>query len=109
METTVVKNVEKVQENLDLLWEAREELKVLQAQFEAANAPLLDVIEMLETQIKKDVLEYGHSVSGGHMTASWVNGRQTWDSKKLSELAEKYPEINDCRKFGNPSVAFRSK
>ena len=109
--TATVKNVEieKVQENLDLLHEAREELKVLQAQFEALNAPLLEVIAMLEKDIKTDVLEYGHSISGEKLTACWANGRTTWDSKKLAELAEKYPEINDCRRVGSPSVSFRSR
>lgn len=106
IETT---NVVKVQENLDMLAEAKKQLAELKALFEAANAPLIELIEELETEIKKDVLVLGSSVSSEKMTAVWANGRMSWDSKKLTELSEICPEINDCRKYGNPSVSFRSK
>lgn len=98
-----------VQENLDMLAEAKNQLAELKAIFEAQNAPLLELIEMLESSIKNDVLEAGRSISGNKMTAVWTNGRMSWDSKKLAELAETFPEINSCRKYGNPSVSFRSK
>jgi len=102
-------NVTKIQENLDLLDEAKKELAELKAIFDAANAPLIELIDMLEKNIKTDVLEYGHTVSGENLTAVWTNGRMSWDSKMLTELAETCPEINSCRKYGNPSVSFRSK
>ena len=109
MNTTVLENEVKVQENLDMLSEAKKQFAEVKALFEAANAPLIELIEMLESEIKTEVLECGHSVSGEKMTAVWANGRMSWDSKMLTALAEKYPEINDCRRYGNPSVSFRSK
>ena len=109
MNTTVITNEVKVQENLDMLAEAKKQFAELKALFEAQNAPLIELIEELETEIKNDVLGFGHSVSGNKMTAVWASGRQSWDSKKLTELSEICPEINDCRKYGNPSVSFRSK
>ena len=98
-----------IRENLNMLSEAKEKLAEAKAIFEAEHAPLLELIEMLENSIKTDVLEYGKSVSGEKMTAVWANGRMSWDSKKLTELAETCPEINGCRKYGNPSVSFRNK
>lgn len=109
MNTAVMENEVKVQENLDMLSEAKKQFAELKLMFEAANAPLIELIDMLESEIKNEVLEIGKSVSSDNMTAVWANGRMSWDSKKLAELAEKYPEINDCRRYGNPSVSFRSK
>ena len=109
MNTTAMTNEVKVQENLNMLSEAKKQFAEVKAIFEAANAPLIELIEMLENEIKTDVLAYGHSVSSDDMTAVWANGRMSWDSKKLTELADKYPEINNCRKYGNPSVSFRNK
>lgn len=109
MNTTVMTNEVKVQENLDMLAEAKKQFSELKLMFEAANAPLIELIDMLESEIKNEVLEIGKSVSSDNMTAVWANGRMSWDSKKLAELSEKYPEINDCRRYGNPSVSFRSK
>lgn len=98
-----------VHENLDMLAEAKKQYAELKLIFDAANAPLIELIEMLETEIKKDVLEIGSTVSGEKLTAVWTSGRMSWDSKKLNELSENCPEINNCRKYGNPSVSFRSK
>lgn len=109
MNEIITTEVTKIQENLDLLAEAKKQLADLKLMFEAQNAPLIELIEMLENDIKNDVLQYGKSVSGNKMTAVWANGRMSWDSKKLTELAEECPEINSCRKYGNPSVSFRSK
>ena len=107
--TTVTTNTVKVQENLNMLSEAKKQFAELKAIFEAQNAPLIELISELENEIKNEVLEIGNSVSGDKLTAVWTSGRMSWDSKKLTELSEICPEINDCRKYGSPSVSFRSK
>lgn len=106
---TTTEKIAKVQENLYLLSEARKQLAELKMLFEAQNAPLIELINDLEAEIKTEVLENGASVSGRNMTAVFTSGRMSWDSKRLTELAETCPEINSARKFGNPTVSFRSR
>jgi len=71
--------------------------------FEAVNGS----ISRLEEDAKKAVLEAGSTVKGGALQAVFMNGRVSWDSKKLDGLMIIIPELSQARKQGEPTVSIR--
>ena len=76
------------------------------AAFEAENARLIETIEVLKENIKKDVLVSCKGVSDNGLIVSWVKGKTGWDTKQLSEYAKTHSELNRFRKVGDPYVTF---
>ncbi len=89
-------------------------LAAVQADLDALDAeyqPLKDTVSAnitaLEAEIKSDVLEHGETVKGAHVMAVYVNGRVSWDTKKLDGMMSLIPQLADARKQGEPSVQIR--
>jgi hypothetical protein len=60
-----------------------------------------DAIRILVSRI-------GHTVNGGEYQAVYNKPRETWDSKMLERLKDKYPEIEKARRVSDaPSVSVR--
>lgn len=66
-------------------------------QIEAANENL----ERYERAMKEIVLAGGKTVSGERWQIRHVSGRKKWNTKKLEELAGKYPEILEAREISD--------
>ncbi len=54
--------------------------------------------------IKALTIGHGESVKGDSFQAVFVNGRKTWDNKKLEGIAIMYPDLLKAQKIGNPSA-----
>lgn len=64
-------------------------------------------ISELEAEIKADVVAAGESVKAERISAVFMNGRVSWDTKALDGYMAAHPEIERFRKVGNPSVSLR--
>ena len=95
------------EEKLDVLNNLRNAYNDLLEAFKAQNADLIEQIDILEAEIKNDVLEYGKTVKGENLMAVWNTGRTTWDGKTLKVLEKQFPEIGIAKKIGEPTVSFR--
>lgn len=71
--------------------------------FGAANAS----IEAAEQAIKAAVTQHGAKVTGGGLMAQFNHGRVTYDSKRLDGLALAFPQINECKRLGEPFVTLK--
>lgn len=83
--------------------------KIDDINFEYADkiAKFEDAIENIKSQIKKEVIECGHTVHGDTHMAVYVAGKNSWDDKFLMGLAVSLPEILSARKEGAPFVQMR--
>jgi hypothetical protein len=89
-------------------------LKQIQAELDALDAeykPVLDAAEeninVLENEIKTDVLLHGESVTGGMYRATYTQGRVSWDNEGITKYAASHPEVLQFRKQGQPIVSLR--
>ena len=64
-------------------------------------------IEAIEAEIKEAVAAHGATVTGGGLMAQFNSGRVTYDSKRLDGLALAFPQINECKKVGEPFVTLK--
>lgn len=81
-------------------------------QIESARAEetgeLREQADDIEAAIRIEVAARGESVKGKSMSAVYVKGRTTWDSKRLSGYAAAHPEIEQFKNIGEPSVSIKS-
>ena len=88
-----------------------EEVEAALADIDLEYAPKIDSIDdkisKLEGQAKQAVLEAGMTVKAGALQAVYMKGRVTWDTKKLDGLMIVFPQLNQERKVGEPSVTIR--
>lgn len=96
-----------IEEKLDILADLKQMLMAKQHQFDYENADLIYQIQDLENTVRNDVYRLGETVKTDKITVSYSKGRESWDSKKLKKLSDKYPEIENCKKIGEPSVSIR--
>lgn len=63
-------------------------------------------IESLEAEIKQDVLAHGDTLKACAcgLSAIYVRGRVSWDTKRLDRYAVKNPDVLEFRSEGEPSV-----
>ncbi len=64
-------------------------------------------IEAIEVEVKTAVAKHGATVNGGGLMAQFNHGRVTYDSKRLDGLALAFPQINECKKVGEPFVTLK--
>lgn len=86
----------------------------IQKEIDAVRLEFLGAIERteanvadLQAEIKVDILNLGESVKGDYISALFVKGRSSWDSKRLDGYATAYPEVLQFKKVGKPSVTIR--
>ena len=106
VETLVTEEVT-LEEKLNILADLKLMLMSKQQQFDYENSDLIYQIQDLEKLVKNEVWKKGETVKTDKITVSYSKGRETWDSKKLNDLAEFYPIIAECKKVGEPSVSVR--
>lgn len=92
----------------DAVRKYRELVYEVEAEFsgklEAANAKQAE----LEQAIRDAVVNHGQTVRGEYLTAVYMKGRVSWDTKALDGYSAAHPEIAQFRKEGAPSVSLRS-
>ena len=79
----------------------------IKTEFAASIQSAASNIETLTAEIKKDVAEFGETVSSDRILAVYVKPKKTWIPKRLDEYVEKHPEIKDCYDLGDPSVSIK--
>jgi len=83
------------------------ELDALDAEYSPMKDAVSENITRLEGEIKTDVIQHGATVKGERFMAVYVNGRISWDTKKLDGMMSLIPQIAEARKQGEPSVTIR--
>lgn len=95
------------EKRLAILKSVQAELDALDAEYDPMKDIVAENITDLEAEIKADVLAHGETVKGSHMMAVYVNGRVSWDTKKLDGMMSLIPQLADARKQGDPNVTLR--
>ncbi len=84
--------------------ECRKILSDMDAEFDAQAESLETNMEEL-TKLVRDLTKLrGATCTGSRLKAVYVSGRTSWDTRRLERLAQHHPEIEECRKVGEPSV-----
>lgn len=90
--------------------EIRAALADIDAEFAEPLKAAEEAATQIELEIRDAVLAAGKvdgPYRGQFLTASWVKGRVSWDSKKLDGLMLAIPALAGARKEGEPSVTIR--
>lgn len=105
-ELAVIKAEQEVQQNVYNA-RSRELLIELDAEFQPLLTDLQTRFTALRSEIEEAILAHGKSVKGGKLQAVYSKGRTTWDGKLLEGLALAFPQLENARKVGQPSVSIR--
>jgi hypothetical protein len=71
------------------------------------DTELTDKMTRLENEIREEVLNYGASVKGRYLQATYSKGRTSWNTKALEGVLVAYPELEKFRTVGTPSISLR--
>lgn len=80
----------------------------LEFEYKARVDALQANIEELTTEIRLAVLDSGESVRGMHLDILHVPGKLSWNTDRLLDLMEKYPELVECYKQGKAYTIVKS-
>jgi hypothetical protein len=83
--------------------EIKNQIADVELEFAGKASAATEAAASLEMEIKEAVVALGKSVKGGQLSASFVKGRITWDTKTLDGYAVAHPEILFARNEGEPS------
>lgn len=61
----------------------------------------------LENFVRSGTIEFGKTVTSTKLQAVFVNGKKTWDMKKVAEYLESHPELGDMYTQGAPYVQIK--
>ena len=72
---------------------------------------LTAMVDSLQKDIKAEVIKHGKGIKApeGRLNVVYTKGRETWDSKKLTQHISENPWLADCKKLGSPSISIRFK
>jgi hypothetical protein len=87
--------------------EIRARLEEIEAEFAGRAEAVILNIDLLEMEIREDVLDCQKSTAGSFLQAIWNRGRKGWDSSGLEQYAKDHPEILSYRKLGEPYITIR--
>ncbi len=86
----------------------------VQAALDAVKSEYMPMLASMETdiaaveqEIKAAVVARGSTVTAGGLMAQYTHGRVTYDAKRLDGLALVVPQINECKKVGDPFVVLK--
>lgn len=68
---------------------------------------LMIVAGNLQKEIADETIAKGETIKGKHLMAVFSKGRTSFDLAKLEGYAVAHPEIDQFKKFGEPSVSIR--
>lgn len=85
--------------------DVREKIAEIEAEF--ADTELTDKITRLENEIREEVLNFGASVKGRYLMATYSKGRTSWNTEALEGVLMVYPELEKFRSVGKPSISLR--
>ena len=91
----------------EILKAVKAELDALAAEYEPLLASANERVAVLDTEVKRAVVEYGASIKASRLHAVYARGRIAWDNKGLDGYAVAHPEVLTFRKEGAPSVSLR--
>lgn len=89
--------------------EIQSALLAVEADFQGDEQSAAGRVMELQDKIKREVLQYGGTVTGSFKQAVYQKGRITWDTKGLDGFAVAHPEIGAFRKQGDPSVVIKAR
>lgn len=87
--------------------EVQAELDAIEAEYAPSFGRMNIDIAETENEIKAAVAKHGATVSAAGIMAQYSKGRVTYDSKRLDGLALAFPQINECKKTGDPYVVLK--
>lgn len=87
--------------------EIKEKIAELDAEFQPKIDQLILERELLEAEIKAEVLVASRTIKGTYHNFTWNKPKVSWDTKALDVYAMAHPEILQFRKEGDPYVSVR--
>ena len=85
--------------------EIKARMEEIEAEFARKGEAANQNITRLEGEIREDVLQYGSTVKGVFLRATWNHGRVTWVTNAMENYAKTHPEILEFRKEGKPYIS----
>lgn len=85
----------------------RDRLAEIEVEFSGKTEAVTENVAKLKEEVQAEILAAGETVKGKFYMAVWNKGRVSWDSKKLDGMSSIIPALNDAKKEGEPTVAFR--
>ena len=79
----------------------------MDAEFDEKQAEVGKQIDEITTEIKLDTINFGSTVRGTFLMATWNKARETVDMKQLKGYAVAHPEVNSMIKTGEPTCTIR--
>lgn len=89
--------------------EIRKQLAEIDLELAPREDTLVEALARETDWVKRAVTTYGKSVTGEHLQAVYVKGRESWDSRGLQGYAQAHPEVLTFQKIGDPSVSIRKR
>jgi hypothetical protein len=87
--------------------EIKARLEEIETEFAGRLEAVKTNIDLLEAEIRQEVLQHGSSVKGEFLRVSWHKGRVSWDTRSLDDYARQHPEVTAFRKQGEPYVSIQ--
>ncbi len=87
--------------------EVQAELDAIEAEYAPIFGSMNIDIAETENEVKAAVAKHGQTVSVEGLVAQYSKGRVTYDAKRLDGLALAFPQINECKKVGEPFVTLK--
>jgi len=89
--------------------EIKRQIADIELEFAPRADALAEALARTTESVKQAVSTYGKTVTGEHLQAVWMKGRESWDSKALQGYAMAHPEVLVFQKIGEPSVSIRRR
>lgn len=90
-----------------ILEQLRPLLEGLDGEFEDHLRTTNEDVARLQAEVRTAVLAFGASFHHSRVNAVYARGRVTWDTKGLTRYIERYPEVAEFRRVGEPFVSLR--
>ncbi len=87
--------------------EIKARIEEVEAEFAGRAEAVDENIQILETEIKNDLLVRGETAKGSFLIGVWCQGRVSWDTRGLDRYAASHPEILRYRRQSEPYITIR--
>lgn len=88
--------------------EIRDNLNMLEEKYAGHFSTLKQEMQSLEESIRRDVIQQQENYKGASgMSALYMPGRITWDTRGLEGYSKAHPEVLELRRVGEPFVTIK--
>lgn len=87
--------------------EIKTQIEEIKTEYSEKIRNIREQSSILESKIKRYVLQYGATVNGNYLQVVWNKGSSSWDTKSIKDYSVSHPEILQFLKEGKPYASIR--